>query len=178
MPTLRVMTYNVLYGGLGREQRIRDVVRTLQCGIIPRWALRPLTDAGYVDCYRACNAQSEGFTVASWNPNARIDYVFASRGLETSLRSSGTLEPDGSAGPAPSRSLRDERRGGCVAHCGTLNRETRPRSPAPQPAAFRGAKLNVWNPSHASAVHVRPPSCERSAPEGPTASNVDFMPGT
>src|SRR4051812_20964041 len=30
MPTLRVMTYNVLYGGVGREQLIREVVAAIR----------------------------------------------------------------------------------------------------------------------------------------------------
>ncbi len=29
MPTLRVMTYNVLYGGVGREELIRNVVNAI-----------------------------------------------------------------------------------------------------------------------------------------------------
>src|SRR5262245_37086915 len=30
MPTLRVMTYNILFGGVGREQLIRDVVSAIR----------------------------------------------------------------------------------------------------------------------------------------------------
>jgi len=30
MPTFRVMTYNILYGGVGREQRIRDIVTAIR----------------------------------------------------------------------------------------------------------------------------------------------------
>jgi len=80
----------------------------LQGGRTPRWALKRLTDAGYVDCYRACNAEKEGFTVPAWDPSARIDYVFASRDLQPALRSSSTLEAIKSldaSRTAPSRSL-------------------------------------------------------------------------
>jgi endonuclease/exonuclease/phosphatase family metal-dependent hydrolase len=80
----------------------------LQGGTTPRWALKVLTDAGYVDCYRVCNTEKNGFTVPAWDPGARIDYVFASSNLKPALRSSGTLEsrrsPDSSR-MAPSRSL-------------------------------------------------------------------------
>ena len=64
----------------------------LQGGITPRWALKTLTDTGYIDCYRACHPREGGFTVPSWNPGARIDYVFASPDLESALRSSDVLE--------------------------------------------------------------------------------------
>jgi endonuclease/exonuclease/phosphatase family metal-dependent hydrolase len=45
----------------------------LQGGMRPRWALRELIDAGYIDGYRACHEREPGFTVAAWNPGARID---------------------------------------------------------------------------------------------------------
>ena len=80
----------------------------MQGGTTPRWALRMLTGAGYVDCYRACHPEEGGFTVPAWNPSARIDYVFASADLKTSLRSSGVVEPndpEDSSRTAPGRSL-------------------------------------------------------------------------
>jgi endonuclease/exonuclease/phosphatase family metal-dependent hydrolase len=81
----------------------------LQGGATPRWALRRLSGAGLVDCYRACNPRDDGFTVPSWNPGARIDYVFASPDLRQALRASGPADstrPANSRRPAPSRSLR------------------------------------------------------------------------
>ena len=30
MPTLRVMTYNILFGGTGREERIRHVIEAIR----------------------------------------------------------------------------------------------------------------------------------------------------
>jgi len=82
--------------------------QSLQGGTTPRWALRLLTDDGYADCYRACHPRQSGFTVPAWNPSARIDYVFASAGLKTALRSAGVLEarkPEDSSRTAPRRSL-------------------------------------------------------------------------
>jgi hypothetical protein len=34
MPTFRVMTYNILYGGVGREQLIRNVVSTVHPDVV------------------------------------------------------------------------------------------------------------------------------------------------
>ncbi len=66
----------------------------LQAGAIPHWALRALIEAGYRDCYRACNGCQAGFTVNSWAPHARIDYVFASPALAASACSSGAGQPN------------------------------------------------------------------------------------
>ena len=74
----------------------------------PRWALRELTDAGYIDCYRACHEREPGFTAPAWDPGVRIDYVFASSILEHSLRAAGTLSsqaPSDTARMSPRRSL-------------------------------------------------------------------------
>jgi endonuclease/exonuclease/phosphatase family metal-dependent hydrolase len=59
----------------------------IQGGTIPRWALGRLTAAGYADCYRACHPTEDGFTVLSWEPHVRIDYLFASPALGERLRS-------------------------------------------------------------------------------------------
>jgi exodeoxyribonuclease-3 len=75
----------------------------LQAGATPRWAIRRLTNAGYVDCYRACNRATDGFTVPAWDPQVRIDYLFASATLAPALRSSGmwtaSSEPPGQRSP-------------------------------------------------------------------------------
>jgi endonuclease/exonuclease/phosphatase family metal-dependent hydrolase len=73
----------------------------------PRWALRELTSAGYADCYRACHAREAGFTAPAWSPGVRIDYVFASPLIKTSLRAAGTARSSTPAGVArvPRRSL-------------------------------------------------------------------------
>jgi exodeoxyribonuclease III len=80
----------------------------LQGGGTPRWALKMLSDAGYIDCYRACHPREGGYTVPSWSPGARIDYVFASADLSASLRASDVLQParpEGASRTAPGRSL-------------------------------------------------------------------------
>jgi len=58
----------------------------------PRWALKGLVDAGYIDCYRACHERDDGFTVPAWDPAFRVDYVFASPVLRQKLRAAGTSE--------------------------------------------------------------------------------------
>ena len=57
-----------------------------QLGYIPRWALRPLLDAGYVDCFRKLHPEEDGFTLPSVHPKVRLDYVFAAPALKDALR--------------------------------------------------------------------------------------------
>lgn len=64
----------------------------------PRWALRALEKAGYVDCYRTCHTKEPGFTVPAWDPGIRLDYVFASANLKPSLRAAGTIDSSQSRG--------------------------------------------------------------------------------
>jgi endonuclease/exonuclease/phosphatase family metal-dependent hydrolase len=63
-----------------------------------RWALKELTNAGYIDCYRACHEREPGFTAPAWNPGVRIDYVFASPPLKAALRAAGNAESSTPAG--------------------------------------------------------------------------------
>ncbi len=49
-------------------QASRDVV-------IPR-TIQTIADAGYVDAFRACHPREAGFTMPSWDPHVRLDYVF------------------------------------------------------------------------------------------------------
>ena len=78
-----------------------------QAGLIPRWAMSRVTAAGYVDCYRTCHSTEEGFTVPAWDPQARIDYLFASSGLRSSLRAAGTQpsQPAGERRPMVRRTI-------------------------------------------------------------------------
>ena len=69
----------------------------LQSGFVPRWSLRRMKAGGFEDCYRACHPTADGFTVPAWNPQVRMDYVFASSDLAPALRSSGRQEPRTSA---------------------------------------------------------------------------------
>jgi exonuclease III len=71
---------------IDREPAYIRIERWAQFGVIPRWSLAPITRAGFTDCYRACNPGANGFTIASHNPTARIDYIFASRALASGLR--------------------------------------------------------------------------------------------
>ena len=48
-----------------------------QLGYVPRWALKLLLEAGYVDCFREMHPEEDGFTLPSTNPQVRLDYVFA-----------------------------------------------------------------------------------------------------
>ena len=57
-----------------------------QLGYIPRWALGPLLDAGYVDCFRKLHPEEDGFTLPSVHPQVRLDYVFAAPSLTEALR--------------------------------------------------------------------------------------------
>ncbi len=57
-----------------------------QAGRVLRWALRPLLDAGYVDCFRALHPRDDGFTLPASGPKVRLDYVFADPALSASLR--------------------------------------------------------------------------------------------
>ena len=57
-----------------------------QLGHIPCWALTPLLDAGYVDCFRKLHSEKEGFTLPSSHPQVRLDYVFAAPPLVEALR--------------------------------------------------------------------------------------------
>jgi endonuclease/exonuclease/phosphatase family metal-dependent hydrolase len=48
-----------------------------QLGRVLRRALKPLLDAGYVDCFRALHPGEDGFTLPSLDPTVRLDYIFA-----------------------------------------------------------------------------------------------------
>ncbi len=56
-----------------------------QLGRVPRRALKPLLDAGYVDCFRETHPEEDGFTLPSTGPRVRLDYVFAAPPLAGAL---------------------------------------------------------------------------------------------
>ncbi len=56
-----------------------------QLGRVPRRALRPLLDAGYVDCFREMSPREDGFTLPPTAPRVRLDYVFAAPALGGAL---------------------------------------------------------------------------------------------
>jgi endonuclease/exonuclease/phosphatase family metal-dependent hydrolase len=52
---------------------------------VPRLALGPLLEAGYVDCYRSLHPDEPGYTYLAWAPWLRLDYAFASPALARRL---------------------------------------------------------------------------------------------
>lgn len=58
----------------------------LQFGKIYRLAIPKVLAAGFVDCYRALHPAEDGFTLPPPHPNTRLDYIFASPALASSLR--------------------------------------------------------------------------------------------
>lgn len=101
--------FNALIGGDRQDiRRAPPWVRAqlfIQGGRTMRWALPHLQRKGLVDCYRACNATADGFTVPSWNPSARIDYVFASSDLSPSLSAAGVGADAQVVASTPKRSV-------------------------------------------------------------------------
>ena len=103
--------FNALMPGDGFRRDHAELWVRLECAVQggwPRWALKELVNAGYVDCYRACHVRDDGFTVPAWDPAVRLDYVFASPSLSPSLRAAETFESGASASSAvnpPRRSL-------------------------------------------------------------------------
>jgi exonuclease III len=49
----------------------------LQGRWVPRFALRPITRAGYTDCFRHLHPHDAGLTWMPQAPSARLDYIFA-----------------------------------------------------------------------------------------------------
>lgn len=45
--------------------------------LLARWSVQHLLDLGYTDCYRRMHRRDHGYTVATWMPAARVDYIFA-----------------------------------------------------------------------------------------------------
>jgi exonuclease III len=52
-----------------------------------RFAIRQMSKAGFIDCFRTCTPDEAGYTVPTPHPNARIDYIFANPALATRLTS-------------------------------------------------------------------------------------------
>ena len=55
--------------------RLRPFV-WLSGGRIKWRTIQTIADAGYVDAFRACHPGEAGFTMPSWDPHVRLDYVF------------------------------------------------------------------------------------------------------
>jgi exonuclease III len=67
-------------------------------GLLPRWALRSLARAGYVDCFRRAHPDSDGFTIPAPVPHARLDYVLADAACARALLDCEVLTSAGAAG--------------------------------------------------------------------------------
>jgi endonuclease/exonuclease/phosphatase family metal-dependent hydrolase len=72
--------------------------------LIERWTVDRLLDEGYVDCYRQVHPRARGLTCATWQPSARVDYVFATEDLAQHLTDAdvvgGRTWPDADAAVA------------------------------------------------------------------------------
>ena len=55
--------------------RLRPFV-WLSGGRIKWRTIQTVADAGYVDAFRTCHPADAGFTMPSWDPHVRLDYVF------------------------------------------------------------------------------------------------------
>jgi exodeoxyribonuclease-3 len=49
--------------------------------------IQTVLDAGYADAFRAKHPAGSGFTMPSWSPHVRLDYVFVPRGFAERVRS-------------------------------------------------------------------------------------------
>jgi endonuclease/exonuclease/phosphatase family metal-dependent hydrolase len=63
-----------------------------QLGRLPRWTLRAVERAGYVDCYRRLHPHDAGFTLPARRPHVRLDYVFADAELAPRLVACDVLD--------------------------------------------------------------------------------------
>jgi len=65
--------------------RMRRIM-ALQLGIIFRFAIPRLLNAGYTDCYRHLHPNDDGFTWYPANPTTRYDYILADSSLAACLQ--------------------------------------------------------------------------------------------
>lgn len=64
---------------------------------VPRLAIAPLLEAGYVDCFRALHPDEPGYTYLAWAPWLRLDYLFASPALARRVREAAVERGDPAA---------------------------------------------------------------------------------
>jgi endonuclease/exonuclease/phosphatase family metal-dependent hydrolase len=62
-----------------------DATDAVLGALLPRAAVRSMLRAGYIDCLRALHPRASAFTCPTYQPAARIDYIFATRGLDRRL---------------------------------------------------------------------------------------------
>ena len=66
---------------------------------IERWTVPRLQEAGYVDCWRWLHPEGDGYTCATWQPAARVDYVFADAQMLPRLRACDVVGLNGLPDP-------------------------------------------------------------------------------
>jgi endonuclease/exonuclease/phosphatase family metal-dependent hydrolase len=62
-----------------------DTTDAVLGALLPRAAVRSMLRAGYIDCLRALHPRASAFTCPTYQPAARIDYIFVTRGLDRRL---------------------------------------------------------------------------------------------
>lgn len=68
------------------SQFLRSLLNTLRFVYTPRGGIDVLLKAGYIDCFRLLNQQDEGFTWPAQMPSGRVDFIFASSELMSSIK--------------------------------------------------------------------------------------------
>jgi endonuclease/exonuclease/phosphatase family metal-dependent hydrolase len=66
---------------------------------IERWTVPRMLDAGYTDCYRTVHPVGDGYTCATWEPVARIDYVWADAPMAERVTACHVVGGDGHPDP-------------------------------------------------------------------------------
>ena len=66
---------------------------------IERWTVPRMIEAGYTDCFRAVHRGGEGYTCATWQPAARIDYVWADAHLASRVAACEVVGGNGRSDP-------------------------------------------------------------------------------
>jgi exodeoxyribonuclease-3 len=93
------LTNRITGAGIGYPRRKRALTfgglldRGIQNGLLapeallPRYLVRYVLEAGYIDCYRALHADEPGYTFPAPDPALRLDYIFAPPGMQERLLS-------------------------------------------------------------------------------------------
>jgi endonuclease/exonuclease/phosphatase family metal-dependent hydrolase len=78
-----------------RSKLLCNIIDACSLFYAPRSGFRLLCRAGYMDCFRATNPDQNGFTWPAPIPAGRVDYIFASSELASSLTSARVVVGDG-----------------------------------------------------------------------------------
>lgn len=77
--------FNPLLRAISRRRLLSSLFDRAASLYAPRGSIGLLRAAGYIDCFRVCNPGAKGFTCPAAAPAGRIDYIFASPELATTL---------------------------------------------------------------------------------------------